>query len=52
MLGKRFPLRNGQAVDVQLKFENLFKQEDLLPFSAATPGNVVRYILLEASFAG
>jgi len=35
----------GQAVDVQLNIENLFKNEDLLPYSAATPGNVVRFIL-------
>ena len=34
-----------QASDVQLNIENLFRQEDLLPFSAATPGSVVRYIL-------
>lgn len=45
MLGKRFPLRKGQAIDVQLNIENLFKQEDLLPYSAVSPGNVVRYIL-------
>ena len=34
-----------QAFDVQLNIENLFKQEDLLPYSAVSPGNVVRYIL-------
>ena len=45
MLGKRFALRRGQAIDVQLNIENLFKNEDLLPYSAAAPGNVVRYIL-------
>ena len=45
MLGRRFPLRRGQAIDVQLNLENLFKNEDLLPYSAATLGNAVRYIL-------
>lgn len=45
MLGKRFPLGKGRSVDVQLNIENLLKQEDLLPFSAVSPGNVVRYIL-------
>ena len=45
MLGKRFVLRRGQALDVQLNVENIFKNEDLLPYSAAEPGNVVRYIL-------
>jgi hypothetical protein len=45
MLGKRFPFARGQALDVQLNLENVFKNEDLLPYSAAAPGNVVRYIL-------
>jgi iron complex outermembrane recepter protein len=45
MLGKRFPLGKGRSVDVQFNVENLFKQEDLLPYSATVPGNVVRYIL-------
>ena len=45
MLGKRFPLGKGRSVDVQLNIENLLKQEDLLPFSAISPGNIDRYIL-------
>ena len=45
MLGKRFPLRRGQALDLQLNIENLFNNNDRLPYSAAAPGNVVRYIL-------
>lgn len=45
MLGKQFALRKGQMIDVQLNVDNVFKQEDLLPFSAVSPGNVVRYIL-------
>ena len=45
MLGKRFPLRRSQAVDVQLNVENVFNNNDRLPYSAASPDNVVRYIL-------
>ena len=45
MLGRRFPLRRGQSLDVQLNVENLLNNNDRLPYSAATPGNVVRYIL-------
>ena len=45
MLGKRFVLRRGQSLDVQLNVENIFKNENLLPYSAAAPGNVVRRIL-------
>jgi hypothetical protein len=45
MLGKRFPLRRGQALDVQLNIENLFNNNDRLPYSAAAPGDVVRFIL-------
>ncbi len=45
MLGKRFPLRRGQALDVQLNVENLLNNNERLPYSAATPGNVVRFIL-------
>ena len=32
-------------LDLQLNVDNLFRQEDLLPFSATAPGNVVRYML-------
>lgn len=45
MLGRMFPLRRGQSIDVQLNIQNLFKNEDLLPFSASAPGVVDRYIL-------
>ncbi len=45
MLGKQIRLRRGQSLDLQLNLENLFHQEDLVPFSAAAPGNVVRYML-------
>jgi outer membrane receptor protein involved in Fe transport len=45
MLGKRFALRRGQSLDLQLNVENIFGQEDRLPFSAATPGVIVRYLL-------
>jgi outer membrane receptor protein involved in Fe transport len=44
MLGKRFPLRKNRAIDVQINLDNVFKQEDLLPYSAVAPGNVVRYL--------
>jgi outer membrane receptor protein involved in Fe transport len=45
MIGKQIRLRHRQSIDLQMNFENLFREEDLLPFSAATPGNVVRYML-------
>ena len=45
MVGKQIRLPRRQSFDLQLNIENLFHQEDLLPFSAATPGNVVRYML-------
>lgn len=45
MLGKQWTLNKRQSLDVQLNIDNVFKQEDLLPFSAVSPGNVVRYIL-------
>lgn len=45
MVGRRFPLRRGQAIDVQLNIENLFNNEDLLPYSASVPGQPVRWIL-------
>ena len=43
MLGKTFPLKNRRSVNVQLNIYNLFANEDLLPYSAASPGNVVRW---------
>jgi outer membrane receptor for monomeric catechols len=45
MLGRTIPLRRGQTLDVQLNIDNLFKNEDPLPYSATAPGNVVRSIL-------
>jgi outer membrane receptor protein involved in Fe transport len=45
MLGKRFALRRGQSLDLQLNVENLFGQEDRLPYSASTAGVIVRYLL-------
>ncbi len=45
MIGRQFRIRRGQSLDVQLNIENLFKQEDLIPYSAVAPGNVVRYLL-------
>ncbi|WP_414664507.1 TonB-dependent siderophore receptor [Horticoccus sp. 23ND18S-11] len=45
MLGKRFALPRGQSLDLQLNVENLFGQEDRLPYSATAPGVIVRYLL-------
>ena len=45
MLGKRFALRRGQSLDLQLNVENIFGQEDRLPYSATAPGVIVRYLL-------
>ncbi len=45
MLGKRFALRRGQSLDLQLNVENIFGQEDRLPFSAVDANTVVRYLL-------
>ena len=45
MAGKRLPLRRGQSLDLQLNLENVFKNEDLLPYSASSPTNIVRYLL-------
>lgn len=45
MLGKRFALRRGQSLDLQLNVENIFGQEDRLPYSATAPGAIVRYLL-------
>jgi hypothetical protein len=43
MLGKRIPLPNGQSIDLQLNIDNLFAEQDMLPFAATAPGEVVRY---------
>ncbi|MDP3072809.1 MAG: TonB-dependent receptor plug domain-containing protein [Opitutaceae bacterium] len=45
MLGKRFALRRGQSLDLQLNVENIFGQEDRLPYSATAPGVILRYLL-------
>ncbi len=45
MLGKKFPLRKGQSIDLQLNIQNLLGEEDLLPYSAESPTRIVRYIL-------
>jgi hypothetical protein len=45
MLGRRFALRRGQALDLQLNVENILGQEDRLPYSAVSPGVIVRYLL-------
>ena len=45
MLGKRFALRRGQSLDLQLNVENIFGQEARLPYSATAPGVIVRYLL-------
>jgi len=45
MLGKRFALRRGQSLDLQLNIENILGQEDRLPYSATAPGVIVRYLL-------
>ena len=45
MLGKRFALRRGQSLDLQLNVENIFGQEDRLPFSAIDANTIVRYLL-------
>ncbi len=44
-LGFIFALRRGQSVDLQLNVENVFGQEDRLPYSATAPGVIVRYLL-------
>ncbi len=45
MLGKTVRVRRGHTLDLQLNLENLFRQEDLIPFSAAAPDRIVRYQL-------
>lgn len=42
MMRKRFMLGSGRSLDLQLNVNNLFKQEDLLPYTA-TPSGVLRY---------
>lgn len=44
MLGKRIGLkRAGQSIDFQLNINNVFGDEDLVPYSAVAPGQIVRY---------
>ena len=45
MLGRRFTLRRGQALDFQINVENILGQEARLPYSATAPGVIVRYLL-------
>ena len=45
MLGKRFALGRGQSLDLQLNVENIFGQEDRLPYSATAPGVILRSLL-------
>lgn len=45
MLGKQLRLRRAHLLDLQLNVENLFRQEESLPFSAVAPGQVVRWML-------
>jgi len=45
MLGRQLRIRRGHLLDVQLTAENLFLQEESLPFSAIAPGQVVRWML-------
>ncbi|MEY4687926.1 MAG: hypothetical protein RIR76_1949 [Verrucomicrobiota bacterium] len=45
MLGKQLRVRRGHLLDLQLNVENLFRQEEALPFSAVAPGQVVRWML-------
>lgn len=45
MLGKSFKLPfKDHSLDVQLNVDNVFANEDLEPWNATEPGNVVRYI--------
>ena len=45
MLGRQLRIRRGHVLDLQLNIENLFRQEEALPFSAVAPGQVVRWML-------
>jgi hypothetical protein len=45
MLGRAIPLRRGQVLDLQVNIDNLFTNEEPLPYSASAPGKVVRSIL-------
>jgi hypothetical protein len=45
MLGRQLRIRRGHLLDLQLNVENLFRQEEALPFSAIAPGQVVRWML-------
>ncbi len=44
MLGKRIPLKSGKYLDFQLNFDNVFGEEDLLPYGTNSRDTVQRYI--------
>lgn len=44
MLSKRVPLKDGNYVDFQLNFNNIFGEEDLLPYGTRSPDTVERYM--------
>jgi iron complex outermembrane receptor protein len=46
MVGKTFPLRDKRSIDFQLNINNLFGVDDLQPYNATAPGNIVRYAYL------
>lgn len=46
MVGKTFPLRDKRSIDFQLNVNNLFGVDDLQPYNATAPGNIVRYAYL------
>jgi hypothetical protein len=44
MLGKRINLAKQRYLDLQLNWDNMFASEDLVPYSAASPTKVDRYM--------
>ena len=43
MLGKTFQLGRGRTFDLQLNVQNLFGEEDMIPFQARAPGQFIVY---------
>ncbi len=43
MLGRIIPLAHGLSCDVQLNVQNLLGEQDMIPFSATAPGQVIVY---------
>lgn len=41
MLGKSLRIGKGRAFDLQINFQNLLGEEDLLPFNASVPGQIL-----------